>query len=63
MNQHVANVEFVDGERRPVMEEPDGRQYVEDAEGGRVYGVWYMARGLADEDSPRPDLIVDEIPF
>jgi hypothetical protein len=63
MNQHIADVDFTDGVRRPVMQEPSGRQYVEDADGDRVYGVWYMPRGQTDEDLRGPDLIVDELPF
>jgi hypothetical protein len=30
---------FTDGTTRPVFEDPDGRQYVED-DGERVYGTW-----------------------
>ena len=58
----VAYVFFTDGAKRPVYQEPSGRQYVFD-EDEKVYGVWY----LPPEERLGPDLIVDdgldEIPF
>jgi len=39
----VARVAFTDGILRPVFED-DGRQYVTDGEGNRVYGVWPVPR-------------------
>jgi hypothetical protein len=42
MDEHVADVEFTDGVWRPVYQQPDGRQYVIDASGEPVYGVWYI---------------------
>jgi hypothetical protein len=38
----IAHVNFTDGTRRPVFEQLDGRQYVLEEEGDRVYGVWYI---------------------
>jgi hypothetical protein len=35
----IAEIGFVDGTVRPVFEDLDGRQYVED-NGERVYGMW-----------------------
>ena len=40
----LAHVRFADGSIRPVFEE-DGRQFVTDNEGNRVYGVWFIPRG------------------
>ena len=37
----IARVQFVDGNTRPVFE-ADGRQFVVDDAGERVYGVWYI---------------------
>jgi hypothetical protein len=39
----VAFIEFTDGVRRPVIEEPSGRQYVLDGDGEPVYGIWAPA--------------------
>lgn len=36
---HIGDRDFVDGIRRPVYLDDDGRQYVLD-DGQRVYGVW-----------------------
>jgi hypothetical protein len=38
----VAEVHFDDGSIRTVWETADGLQYVEDDNGERVYGVWYI---------------------
>jgi hypothetical protein len=38
----IAHVDFVDGVSRAVFEQLDGRQYVLDDAGDRVYGVWYI---------------------
>jgi len=38
----IAYLTFVDGARRPVFEQPDGRQYVLDDDGERVHGVWLI---------------------
>jgi hypothetical protein len=38
----VGRVPFTDGAEREVYEDADGRQYVLDDDGGRVYGVWVM---------------------
>ena len=57
MDQRVATIEFTDGIWRSVCEEPDGKQYVRDDEGDRVYGVWFIARDEpAGSDAP---VIVD----
>jgi hypothetical protein len=37
------------------MQEPDGKQYVFDADGQKVYGVW-----TRPEDQPRPDAVVQQ---
>jgi hypothetical protein len=38
----IAHVDFADGVSRPVFEQLDGRQYVQDDEGERVYGLWFI---------------------
>lgn len=38
-DEHIATIQYTDGVRRPVMEEPTGRQYVVDGDGNQVYGV------------------------
>jgi hypothetical protein len=48
MPEPVAYIEFTDGLRRPVFEEPDGRQYVLDDDGEPVYGVWFIPREECD---------------
>ena len=55
MDGHVADVEFTDGVWRPVHQDAQGRQYVLDATGEPVFGVWFIA-----EDEPRPCLSVDQ---
>jgi hypothetical protein len=57
-NPVVAVTDFADGVRRSVFEEPDGRQYVYDNDGERVYGVWF----IPPEGCDRP-IIVDDRPF
>jgi hypothetical protein len=47
----VAYVDFVDRVRRPVFEQLDGRQYVFDDDGERVYSVWFIPRD-GDIDLP-----------
>ena len=44
----VAYTRFTDGQRRPVYETPDQRQYVIDDDGQRVWGVWFIPRDAAD---------------
>ena len=39
---------FSDGTRRPVYLDPDGRQYVLDNDGERVYGTWLPEEAGAD---------------
>jgi hypothetical protein len=48
--RHLGERRFTDGTTRPVYEDPDGRQYVED-DGVRVYGTWLP---LADESLTVP---------
>ena len=48
MDQHLADVDFVDGIRRPVSETPTGRQYVVDDDGQRLYGVWFLPSDVAE---------------
>ena len=40
MDRLIATIPFSDGVSRPVMEGSDGRQYVVDDDGGRVYETW-----------------------
>ena len=47
----LAHVRFADGSIRPVFE-ADGRQFVTDNEGNRVYGVWFILR-----DEPVPFIV------
>jgi hypothetical protein len=54
-DQHVATVEFADGTRRQVFEQPGGRQYVDD-NGVPLFGVWYIPR-----DEPQPDAVVGDV--
>ena len=44
MPEPIAYVWFVDGVKRPIFAEPDGKQYVLDDDGEPIYGVWYIAR-------------------
>ena len=53
MDQHVADIEFADGVWREAWERPDGRKYVVDADGQRVYGVWFIP------PDPQPCIVVD----
>jgi hypothetical protein len=50
----VAEVNFDDGSIRTAWETADGLQYVEDDDGERVYGVWY----IPPDESLKP-IIVD----
>jgi hypothetical protein len=50
----VAEVHFDDGSIRTAWETADGLQYVEDDNGERVYGVWF----IPPDDGPVP-VIVD----
>jgi hypothetical protein len=43
----IAHIDLVDGTRRPVFEQLDGRQYVLD-EGERVFGVSLIPKGAID---------------
>jgi hypothetical protein len=59
-NPIIAFVLFTDGAKRPVYQEPSGKQYVIDDEGEKVHGVWY----LPPEERIGPDFVVgDDIPF
>jgi hypothetical protein len=56
----IAYVLFTDGAKRPVYQEPGGKQYVIDDEGEKVHGVWY----LPPEERIGPDFVIgDDIPF
>jgi PBCV-specific basic adaptor domain len=57
-NEQVASTEFAGGAMRPVYQTPEGRQYVIDDNGQRVYGVWYWPR--EDHDTPA---VVDDRDF
>ena len=58
----IAWLQFTDC-KCPVYEDPDGRQFVYDHEGERVYGVWYIPPNECDVlnivnaslDTARPD--------
>jgi hypothetical protein len=55
----IAHVDFVDGVRRPVYEQLDGRQYVLlDEDGERVHGVWFLPPYASDMEPP---LIVNDV--
>jgi PBCV-specific basic adaptor domain len=54
MDEHVATIWFIDGVWRPVYEGADGRQYVIDGSGEKVYGVWYIP-----PDDATPTFIVN----
>ena len=54
MDEHVATIWFIDGVWRPVYAGDDGRQYVIDGGGVKVYGVWYYPRG-----EPMPTVILN----
>jgi hypothetical protein len=38
----IAYTTFLDGSKRPVFEQLDGRQYVLDDDAERVYGIWFI---------------------
>jgi len=57
-SQPVAYIEFTHGKMHPVYEDCDGRQYVLDGRGQRVFGIWY----IPPEDVDRP-VIVDDREF
>jgi hypothetical protein len=54
MDDHIATIWFIDGVWRAVLEEADGRQYVIDGDGVKVYGVWHYSRG-----EPTPTVVID----
>jgi PBCV-specific basic adaptor domain len=54
MDEYVAEIPFVDGEWREVYVGADGRQYVIDGDGQKVYGVWFFPRG-----EPVPNVIIN----
>jgi hypothetical protein len=39
----IGHRHFVDDSTRPIFEQVDGRQYVFDDDGKRVYGVWIIS--------------------
>jgi hypothetical protein len=44
---------FTDGLERDVYEDAEGRQYVLDGDGQRVYGVWLCPAGGPGRGTPR----------
>lgn len=58
-NTVVAFVDFVDGLRGSVYEEPDGRQYVYNNDGEKSYGVWFIPR----EECDRPIIVQPDTDF
>jgi hypothetical protein len=55
--RHIADIDSIDGVRRPVWEDSRGRQYVLDAEGEPVFGVYFIPPEPPDD--PQPCAIVD----
>ena len=53
----IAYIEFADGKLRPVFETSEGRQYIIDEKGRKVFGVWFMR----PEECDQP-VIVDDVP-
>lgn len=51
-NQHVATILYTDGVWREVWEDSSGRQHVINADGDRVYGVWYIPEEV------EPDVVI-----
>jgi hypothetical protein len=49
LDRIIAYTGFSDGPRRPVYEQPDGRQYVVADDGEFVLGVWFIPGDEADE--------------
>lgn len=52
----VAYIWFTHRVQRAVYQQPDGRQYVLDDEGEKIYGVWY----IPPEERTGPDIIVEK---
>ena len=50
----IGYCDFLDGWRRPVYLAEDGRQYVIDGDGQKVYGVWFIP-----PDDTAPTVIVN----
>jgi len=64
-DRHIAQIDFVDGVRRYVFRTPDGRQYVLNAAGKRVYGVWHLPADKYDEPAvieTQPAGVRDSVP-
>jgi hypothetical protein len=55
----VADARLTDGTQRAVYELPDGRQLVEDDDGCRVVGYWYIAREEWDAMFSEEPIVVD----
>ena len=55
MDRILGEVDFVDGSRRLVYEDSDGRQYVLGEESERVHGVWMMPL-----EDVLPDVVIGE---
>ena len=60
MDRHVCDTEFTDGVWRPVYETPSGRQYVIDAEGEPVFGLWWMPHEECFGAVDRPIIVEPE---
>jgi hypothetical protein len=52
--EYVATIWFIDGVWHPVYEGADGRQYVIEGDGAKVYGVWFYP-----PCEPTPNVIVN----
>jgi hypothetical protein len=55
----VAQIEFTFVELRAIFATTDGRQYVVDNDGNRVYGIWFIPPPDAECDQP---IIVHIVP-
>jgi hypothetical protein len=47
--QPIARIPFADGTERDVLQENDGRQFVADDNGEKVFGYWFL---IDDPDEP-----------
>jgi hypothetical protein len=54
MDTLIGKARFVDGSRRDVFQQPDGRQYVLDDAGELVHGVWI----IPEEETVWPDAVI-----
>ena len=60
MDHVVAYTNFILGQRRPVYETPDMRQYVIGDDGEQVWGVWFIPKDQPDVPAV---VILPGVPF